>query len=292
MKSFVKKLFTCLLAVSFLSSTSSIAFGAESVNLNTDQLDAYLVENGYPSTLIEVLEQEQKQDLYDQKAVYTSHYVASSTVNENSENNIESSEEGNVSALSLSNFTHVISLSQVATTSGKVDFQVNYNWDWNYGPTYTFEDQWGLAWSDDFDAVPSSAKYSYKAFGHCPLCGSSGKYAETQGTSKTGYKKYTPGAGIGFSANLINGFTGSDGNLYGVYRHKGWSGFKITKPHDGSGRIDSSSMVAQYFHKYLTLNGELSFSGGAVPDVGISASTAYDQSNDEGHQWNWYHKNK
>jgi len=105
----------------------------------------------------------------------------------------------------------------------------------------------------------------------------------------TGYEKYTPGTGIGWKINLINGFE-KNGLSYACNHHKGWGSVKIGKAHNKSGSIESSSLSAKYFHKQLGVTGSLEF-GASGPSVGISSSWGYDTSNDTGYQWNWYHKN-
>ncbi|MCT2194755.1 hypothetical protein M3G15_06345 [Paenibacillus sp. p3-SID1389] len=264
-----------ILAIAFGVISSSTTYAK--ADMNEDQLNEYLQDHGYPIIVIQNLELEQKKDIVAQNGSYAGHYAESSYIG-----------DGEITTQQLgTNFTHMISLSQVTAAAGKVDFLVNYNWDWNYGPTFTSDDQWGLAWTDDFDAYPSTAKYSYKTFGFSQS--NPAIRAETAGNQITGYNTYTPGAGIGWSVNLIQAFQ-QNGTTFIVDRNKGWSQIKIGKAHNGSGKIDSSSIVGKYFHKYLAANGSLSFDKSG-PSAGISYDWAYDSSNDYGYQWDWYHKN-
>ncbi|MNT98447.1 hypothetical protein D3C72_2410320 [compost metagenome] len=55
-------------------------------------------------------------------------------------------ESGSAAPRSLSNFTHDLVVGQVTSgTAGKVEFVLDYNWDWNYDPMYTMNDSFGIA---------------------------------------------------------------------------------------------------------------------------------------------------
>lgn len=95
---------------------------------------------------------------------------------------------------------------------GIAQFVLDYNWDWNYDPTWTLMDKFGIAWTDDFDPIPSSAVHSYRAF-------ASDGYQYTTGNIYT-YDTFTPGTGIGWKYDIIDNFN-ANGTTHFVNRHKG-----------------------------------------------------------------------
>ncbi|OAS18656.1 hypothetical protein [Paenibacillus oryzisoli] len=274
MKRFKKTVFSLILASSLLP--NSFAFATD-----TNVLDNYLVENGYPEEVIALLDIQQKEKAYEQKTVFVSHKRVTALMNES---------DNNASARSLSNFSHDLVVGQVTSgTAGKVEFILDYNWDWNYDPMYTMADSFGIAWTDDFDAYPGTAVSAYKTFGTTgPTCGTA---LENGGTNVYGYEKYDPGKGIGWEANLISSWFVSAGCGYATtYRHKGWGEVKIGKFHNGSGLGESTSAVAKYFHNEISGQGELQFSA-AGPAITLIGDSSYDVSPDTGETWNWYHRN-
>ncbi|RJG17022.1 hypothetical protein DQX05_28340 [Paenibacillus thiaminolyticus] len=186
--------------------------------------------------------------------------------------------------MALSNFTQYLVVSRIKTTvPGTARFSIVHNWVWDYKPFYLHKDKTGIAWSSDFNADPESAFYSYTATDKV----TGARYDITQHT----YDKYTPGAGIGWEFQLQK--IVSDGkNNYFANKHSGGSYVIITKSHDGSGKNETSSATAKYFHKETNVSGSLSFSKGSKPEISISPSSAYDESPDKGALWYWKQKDE
>lgn len=266
--------FTCSLSV--LATKES----ADTGGLSEMQLDEYLTTSGYPQEIIEIFEFEQKKSLYEQEAVYTSHeinygYLTESGAMQTNDNTIQD----------LINFSQTLVMSQAPTTvSGLAQALVTYNWTWDYVPLVTSTDKWGIAWTDDWDPIANTAKYSYRAIAESAP---GVEIASSSTGNISGYDKFDPGAGIGFAVNLIFAFN-QNGVNYGVTKHKGWSEVRLQRPHDGSGRPDSTSAVANYFHRYGTFNGTLEFD--KKPKVSISFAWTYDKHRDIGANLTWYHQ--
>ena len=290
-KAFFLSLFTFLLSTSLVS--------AAPVSMDS-VIDHYLKQAGYPSDVIIQLDSEQKSQLYSEKAEFVSNKRMFENLKENlsDETNQASLSSNNtndiITPLALSNFTQSLLVSQVASsTPGKVDFILDYNWDWNDAPFFTFTDAFGIAWTDEFDAYPSSARYAYKAFGWLErpsVNWGCARRSETAGGNINGYEKYDPGKGIGWEVNLISRWFTSNCGDYVVDRHKGWGQVKIGKFHNGSGNGESSSAVARYFHSQITGSGELQFST-TGPAITLTGTLSYDTSPDFATHWDWYHRN-
>lgn len=276
-----KKIISLTIAATLAFGSS--VFAAEDNQQNIEMLDQYLSQNGYPQELIDIYEPEQKQDLYNQGAVFVSYDVKG--------DNIKDTAIKPLDLDSSNNFSHYLSVSQVKSNTGTVQFAVNYNWDWVYAPDFTLEDQWAIAWSDGFQLVDGTSRWTYKAFGRSNLLGE-----DTNGGTTNYGGVYTVGAGLVWKANLVNGWTRVSGNQaiqYKTYRHKGWSAFNIKKGHDGSNKVVSSGLSGMYFHKFVNVNGSVSFGGGSIyPSISITPQSAFDSSkNSATRQFDWKQAN-
>jgi hypothetical protein len=306
LKKFISTL-TC--SALLFGSLSSVSFASQATTVQ--ELDQYMAKAGYPTEIISLLEPDQKENLFQEKAVYVYHknvignlteqVESSSSVGiQNTENtNDESgktkkskddkkikkdtkSKDDGVSQEALANWTSTITASQVTTPSevGKVEFIMNYNWTWAYDPYFTLVDRYGMAWTDDFDAYPTSAVYAYRAFGEA----SDGSLAEYHTGNLYKYDDFNPGTGIGWSFDILDWFY-VDSKQYLTYKHKGWGRVKIGKFSDKSGNDESTSAVGTYWHKQGTCSGELTFT--KLPSVGISCSSGWDKSPDVGVVFSW-----
>ncbi|KZE84422.1 hypothetical protein AV654_00510 [Paenibacillus elgii] len=277
------------LAVSISGST---VFAAES---SLSKYDSYMMKAGYPEELIQVLNEEQKAEIFELKAVYAGHKkVTGKLIEANVPNNSKKPAQTSPEPQSLSNFNQYITSSRVSVGgTGFAEFILSYNWNWAYDPIFTAEDKFGLAWTDDFDAISSSARYGYSSEGWqerpitYPNC--QGRLT-SGGSTQYGYDAYSPGMGIGWAVNLISGFSAPGCGNYTTDKHSGWGQVQIRKAHNNSGNADSTSAKATYFHRELSSEGELQFSK-TGPAVTITNKWSYDASPDAGHNWTWYHVN-
>ncbi|QGG58328.1 hypothetical protein [Paenibacillus sp. B01] len=283
-KCFLSTALTATVLVTSLSSFSMVsANGAQDTNslqvnstsTSPPSLDAYLKSKGFPDDLIALYDVEQKQDLYNQKADFLGYNTVGNRIDERliQPYALDSS----------NNFSHTVSASRVVSAKGTVQIALNYNWDWKYDPTYTMEDQWGIAWSDGFTLVDNSSQYKYIAYGkRTDLIGST-EEDTNGGVTQTG-GIYTVGAGMAYKVNLVGSWSrpnpgSAAAKTFSTYRHKGWSGFSIRKGHDNSKNIVTTSFSAMYFHQFLKPSGSISFGGGsAIPGIQIGWATSYDSS--------------
>ncbi|MGF7048725.1 hypothetical protein J2T13_003233 [Paenibacillus sp. DS2015] len=290
------KLFKLLLSgIFFFSLIGLHEVYAEDTIATEEHINEYLRQSNYPEEIIELFELEQKEDLYNQGAVFIDYENQSELITEDTSNmTLEQRQSVNkkiaeinqkkneIGTRSLTNFDHVITISRVRSDKANIaHFVINYNWDWNYSPIFVMEDKFALSWTDDYDIYHNTAKYSYVAYGRRGVDSAIGN---TAGGQISGYHDTFPGAGISWKINLIDAFT-KNGQSYDVYRHKGWSSVKIGKPQDGSGSTEQSSMAAKYFHKQIGIAGEITIS--APPAINISYATSYEQSNAFTKTWSW-----
>lgn len=237
------------------------------------KLDKILAKRGYPAEVLAILEDEQKQSLVDSNSTFVSFKRMDVPFYEKGQN-VPSRD---VNAQTLSNFTQSLLVSNQPSSGGKLYSRVDYNWDWNQDLLWELEDKFGIAWSSGWDAMPSTAQTSYRVFNAA---------GNSQVSSRYGYEAYTPGAGIGWHVDILDGFY-DNGNYTDAVRHKGWGAVTLTRGSDNSGTTQSSSASATYFHKQAQFNASLTFVGGAIPEVNLDSSYGWDQSTDVGYQWYW-----
>lgn len=291
----MKKLICTTLGVALLSSVFATGVEAAKPNaytkdvyatlkagalLSEKELNRYLTNAGYPDEVISILELEQKQDIYNEQAVYAYHKKQSSNLQEG-DNLVTTDLQNGIEAVApeqMTNFTGTLIASRVTTPSvyGKVEYLLDFNWNWNHDAIVNLMDKFGIAWTDDFNSYPGSAKYAYRAFGYSRLYN---EYAETTtGTIVT----YTDGsaAGIGWEYDILDFFY-SGLKQMNSYRHKGWGQVKIGRWVDKyrAGNYESTQAVGTYFHKEFTASGTLAFDG-TRPSVGIDATSSYDKADD------------
>ena len=250
--------------------------------ISEDDYDRYLAKSGYPQEVITLLELEQKKKIYEEKAVYASHKKNVGYLN----GNPSVSPFETVGTEQMNNFDATLVASRVTTPSayGKVEFLLDYNWTWNQEAAFNLMDKFGIAWSDDFDAYPTSAVYSYRAYGKS-------LYGNVLAEKTTGlvytYEKYTT-AGIGWEYDIWHDWMDLY-HTYIVYRHKGWGQVKIGRWSNKSGLNEQTSAVAAYFHKQGSTTGSFGFS--PLPSISLEGSTDYDKTDDKAANpftWNHY----
>ncbi|AKF92606.1 hypothetical protein [Brevibacillus laterosporus] len=282
-----KVLFSVLASVFFTCSMTTVSY-AKWEKMDETDYNEYLQDAGYPEEAIGTLELEQKEALYDEQAQFISFQEDESLIKDGEDNKNKRTKRD----LEDENFTQSLLVSQINNdVKGTVQFRVSYNFNWRFTPFFTLTDMFGVSWSDDFDPLEDTAKYSYRQIGWYPY---KGKRVDTQRKRvfMETYSKYTPGAGIGWKYDIQNRYYDEQGNRVNVSQHKGYGEVEIVKRHDKSGDVDSSSASAKYFHKEGGIDASFSFSGGSAPQVSISPKFNYSESNDVGKSWRWYHKDK
>ncbi|MFC4767538.1 hypothetical protein [Effusibacillus consociatus] len=280
LKKIIRGVVSLVLLTSLLTTGTYVS--AKTPTPTEEQLNKYMEHANYPKEIIDMFELPQKQRIYEEKAVYAYHKHIDGDLKESQDQESQNSASGDVNAQTFYNWGSTLTASYVSQPSapGKVEFILDYNFDWNYKPYYTLEDKFGLAWTDDFDPYPETARYAYRAFGSNGNAG----YAEYATGAQYTYDTYSPGTGIGWVYDSISSFY-QNGVKYDVYRHKGWGQVKIGKYSDKSGAQEQTSAVGTYFHKEGTFTGALTFS--KTPEVQISYSISYDKAPDAGTTFTW-----
>jgi len=245
-------------------------------NPSMEQIEQYLLEQGFPQDYISILADEQKQGFYRDEAIFVTLDTVDGLL----------SEKDTIQAFAMKNWTGTVSTVQVKSgIKGILKYRLTYNLNWNQRANFNLTDKFGIAWSNDWDALENSSISSYTPKG---INSAGGTSSVTY--NYTGYGDYKPGNGIGWAFDIKHNFTGTDGKYYETSSHSGYGSIDIVKAHNGSGRTDSSSSVGQYFHKQGTVNGSLGFNGSEKPSISISFSIGYDESPQAGKQWYWTHK--
>ena len=251
-----------------------------------EEINQYLIEQGLPQENVSQISDEDKINLYRDGARLVAIDTEYGNLNETQTTGKLPIKEHPISPLAtLKNWTGTLSIWEVA--SGRKDIlkhRVFYQWTWNQRANFNLTDKFGVAWSDDWDALPETSKYSYT------VRGVNNTGANNSRTfNYTGYSDYKPGNGIGWSVNILHNF-----NIGSVYhetnRHQGYGTVDIVKGHNRSGRQDSSSAVGQYFHKRGAVTGSINFNGSSKPGISISWATQYDTSPVSPRQWYWHHR--
>lgn len=147
----MKKIIATLSLIIFLLLPTQV-----SANTNLDQM---LLNRGIPQELIELMPNTQKQDIIDNNLIFKSY--------ENEE--IEINDSNHTSSISARNTISDNTLSltcscyyepNYSSSNKQITFYVNY--DWSKVPQMTLTDAYGIAWGDNWKAVPNSHKsYTY-----------------------------------------------------------------------------------------------------------------------------------
>ena len=280
------KVFSFVFLVLLVVSSPMLNLGFAKTKPTEKDINKYLQKAGYPEEVIAILEQPQKEYIYEGKLVYSFHKSSNGNLKEKDDKSNLEVQSGDVSTQSLSNWTQTLVASRFSTPSGpgKIEFNLDYNWTWNYDPYFTLMDKFGITWSGGFLAYPESAVYSYRAYGQ-HVSSTAVTYREYSTGMKYNYTDYISSAGIGFEYDIIKSFVQSN-TVYGVYKHKGWGRVKIYTHSDNSGTYEGAAAAAAYFHKELNFTGELQY--GTPPSITISPSIAFDKSNDVGEVFDFY----
>ncbi|SDT27378.1 hypothetical protein SAMN05444162_3635 [Paenibacillaceae bacterium GAS479] len=270
-----------LLSAMLLVSSSISVSAAPKVNV-----DSYLKEQGFPQDYIIQLTPEQKEFFYKNKAEFVSRINQKGNLSETKGQSLQANSfPGLIAPLEMNNWSATLSVVRyLSPSSGISKHAITYNWTWNQRANFNLTDKFGIAWTDDWDIVNGSARSNYAPSG----VDSNGSYCSTSST-KTGSDTYAAGAGVGWSFDIKHDFTAIGGNYCETSKHAGWGMVEVVKAHNGSGKSDSCSASATYFHKQGAINGSLGFDG-TTPVVSLSPSFNYDKAVDTPHQWYWKHE--
>lgn len=272
----MKKRFLVLMVFLLCFTTVHFSVSAEeSGNLSEQQLDQHLKNQGYPEEVLSKLSLVAKQEFY----YSNSKFISVKQVTDNFQESLST----DFGVTSLTNWDAFFLVSQKPyNVPGLVKFTFSYHWDWDLDPLYTLTDKFGIAWTDDFNAVANSAHIYYRPAG---FSGVGGGNCNRMVLNDYTYHEYKPGTGIGWEFDIINQFD-EGGIPCFTNRHTGHGRVDVIREHDGSGSAKPSSYVATYFHKYGAINGSLTMS--KTPSITISPSFNYDKAVDTGDTFIWY----
>lgn len=282
----MKKISTLILVLVATFLVLMPASGSASTSTTSmEEVHQYLIEQGLTHKHLTQMPDEYKINLYRDGAKLVALDDVYDSFKETVSPNSMPTKEHTISPLALKNWTAGLQVWQI--TSGKKDIvkhRMFYSWDWNYTTRFNLIDKFGIAWSDDWDALPETAHYSYTVDGK-----NTAGYTASRTYNYTGYSDYKPGNGIGWAVDILFSFERGASTYYSM-GHSGFGSIDIVKSHDRSGRRDSSSAVAQYFHREANFNGNLTFNGSATPGIAITYGLTYDSSPQSGKQWYWNHR--
>ena len=232
------------------------------------------MDANFPEDLIQSMPYTMKLDLFQERGTYCSHTTENLHLYDSTDYNYDSDNE----LLSLPNFTHSILIARLPTTTpGIARYYMGYNYVWDYKPGMALTDKYGIAWNGDWNYETGSfqASYQYNQPGYYDNWISADSRASLDTASL--------GTEAGWKVDLYYG----DGT--NVFGHAGTGRVILLKSHNGSGAADVSSYAAQYFHKWIGVNGSLSFSK-TGSSVSITWKINYDASTPHAGSWIWYHR--
>lgn len=262
-------IFTLLVGSSVVSAKKGVS---------ESEIDQYLIDNGTPVEEVSKIPYSAKLRLYDLGATFVS-------VKSTKSNIYEPAAEGSMMPLSFAeDFEADLYTYQTPNTVNKqISYELIYTWDWDEDPDFTLEDQFAIAWTDDWNLRGSHWEYRWS--------GTNNLGAACSGwDSGSNVKQAPPGTGVAWEIDLRSDLQAN----CGIKRHSGYGHASIYRQHDGSGNPEVTSAVGNYFHKFNAIaNGVVTFGGGANnnPELGISWSSFYSSPSAEPHSWTWYHKN-
>lgn len=236
-------------------------------------LDAYLADAHFPEELIQTLPYSVKLDLFQEEGVYCNHTIEKLHLYDSTDYKRDSVN----GLLSLPNFTHSILTARLPTTTpGIARYYMSYSYLWDYKPGMALTDKYGIAWNGDWNFETGSFRAGYEY--NQPFYEDNWINADSRVSLDTA----SPGTGVGWKVDLYYG------NGTNVFGHAGYGRVILLKAHDGSGRADVSSYVGQYFHKWIGIDGSLTFS--KTPGINITWKVNYDSSSPHAGGWIWYHR--
>ena len=127
----------------------------------SEDVDQILRMRGVPEELINIMLEEQKQEIVENNLVYDSY--TNEEMSFDSAGNVMA--RGTISDSTLSLTCSCYKESGYSTSKKRMTFYVNY--DWSSVPQMTLTDAYGIAWSENWTAVPNSHKsYTYWKLEH------------------------------------------------------------------------------------------------------------------------------
>lgn len=161
-------------------------------------------------------------------------------------------------------------------------YELSSYWNWNKMPIWTDVDKIGWAWAaDDTFGYEQGSLENYQFFNGCSVLNECVLFqVENNITSDQ-----EPGKGVGTEVDLLGSFY-YNGTKYFTTSMWGRARVNVVRARNHSGQQGTFTTTSRYFHKQLSCNGELSFTGGTPKSVGagigISCSWAYDASSSPG----------
>jgi len=275
----LKKISIIAVAVALLVlASTALADPIKEEAKDSKKLDKVLLKNGYPEEVISWLPLGAKEDLVANDAKYAYHVSRKANLTDEGGKASPkgSSDSGDISTMSLTNFTESMVWSTTTAPADAVKYFVTYRWDWNYLPGWTLTDQvamaWGGGWAID-TTEPNYFLWQYNPYTvHCPSTGGCTTYMES--FSGTNSSSDTPNAGASFPVALKNSITVA-GRSWGVTGHSGWARVRVVRGKQSTTTYDN--FKGQYFHSQYGCNVALGFSYPAsinVVSCGLSSESS------------------
>lgn len=228
----------------------------------TPSIDDQLISRGYPSELIEMMSEEEKEDLIAEDC----YYDCANTYNydENGELiNITNFDENAIMPYGQIKKTH-LSLSITTSKSGK-NTVLTFNYSWKTLPVNRYQDPMCLAWDSSVFSYKSGSFKKVDKYSYVIGDGSNGKVYTATHSSEAAYAKG--------SFNQITWYADLKGYTANVIKLYGYG--KLTLVPKKTGK--STQVFGHYVHD-RALMGSLSLSyNGVGASFSVSGSSSYDE---------------
>jgi len=242
----IKRFFTVLTIMLCIAALvmPQIMEGTMTSSVSEQQLVEYLIKNGYPTELIELMPYAIKLNSYNEGATFQ-------RVEYLTEGGIHGNEPGLLAY--ISNYSAWFMVENVSAPSGYTRKRITYSWAWLFSPSiWTLTDHVVIKWNDSAWYVVGTPARMYRAQSL------STHYREYLNTTSSACNQWENQL-VSFPHDLVESFVCQHcGNVYGATDHNGW--VQLTLEKQGS-TTTPFQVFGKYFYQSLPLLGDVTFKG-------------------------------
>ena len=254
---------TIMLCIAALAVPEILA-GAMTLSVPEQQLDEYLIKNGYPSELVEILPYEIKLNSFTENATFDSvEYLTDGILS-------EGLNEGGPSTLAyIPNYQAWFMVENVSAPTEYTRKRITYSWAWLYKPVmWTLTDHVAIKWNDPEWYVVGTPARMFRAQSLAT------HYREYLNTTSSACNQWEDQL-ASFPHDLVDSFVCQHcGGIYGATDYNGW--VQLTLEKQGTATTPFQ-IFGKYFYQSIPWIGSVKFSGFGL-EVNISPASVFHQS--------------
>lgn len=265
----MKKILSLILAVLLLFTIASPCLAAEAT---VDEIDAALIERGYPASVLDNLDPVQKQDIYnDEDLIYLDSFSLSYSESSTNTDNSTIQPYGQISTSDLE-LWFVLSMTTDADNLLN-ELSVHFYYEWLNMPIFRFQDPIAVSWDsnkfrlldDSFEKTDMFSGYFLDPLNNYNII----QINDYVQSNEEGYASASP-SGVSWYADLASPVGITVTELYGYGK------FTLVAAHDTTVSLGTTStLYAHYVHPTVSIGASID-----VPSFGsfsVSGGGAYDE---------------